>query len=72
MQVGLLHRDLDHHRGPLALVRNQRPEELRYGGAAQHLAQVWIALRAQEREVLERTTIGDVVAGRVPGVAPSR
>lgn len=52
--------------GPLAHVRGQRPEELGYGGAARALQDVWIALRASEREILELVTIADVVSGELP------
>jgi Rrf2 family protein len=52
--------------GPLANVRGQRPEDLGYHGAAQALQEVWIALRASEREILELVTIGDVAAGELP------
>ncbi|MEV0003915.1 Rrf2 family transcriptional regulator [Micromonospora sp. NPDC050980] len=53
--------------GPLAHVRGQRPEELGYRGAARALQDVWIALRASEREILELVTIADVAAGTLPG-----
>ena len=53
--------------GPLANVRGQRPEELGYHGAARALQEVWIALRASEREILEQVTIADVAAGTLPG-----
>lgn len=52
--------------GPLASVRGERPEELRYRGEAASLAQVWIALRANVRQVLESVTLADVVAGELP------
>ena len=52
--------------GPLANVRGQRPEELGYHGAAESLQDVWIALRASEREILELVTIADVVSGELP------
>jgi len=52
--------------GPLANVRGQRPEELGYHGAAQALQDVWIALRANERLILETVTIEDVVTGELP------
>jgi len=52
--------------GPLAAVRDIRPENLAYDGAAQSLPQVWIAVRAALRNVLERVTIADVVAGKLP------
>jgi Rrf2 family protein len=52
--------------GPLANVRGQRPEALGYHGAAAALQDVWIALRASEREILDLVTIGDVAAGKLP------
>jgi Rrf2 family protein len=52
--------------GPLANVRGQRPESLGYQGAAQALQEVWIALRASEREILELVTIADVASGVLP------
>ena len=53
--------------GPLAHVRGQRPEQLGYQGAARALQDVWIALRASEREILELVTIADVATGALPG-----
>jgi Rrf2 family protein len=52
--------------GPLALVRGQRPESLAYQGAAEHLQDVWVAVRASLRSILELTTVGQVVAGELP------
>ncbi|WP_446215988.1 RrF2 family transcriptional regulator [Micromonospora sp. IBHARD004] len=53
--------------GPLAHVRGQRPEQLGYQGAARALQDVWIALRASEREILDLVTIADVANGTLPG-----
>lgn len=53
--------------GPLAEVRGLRPEMTEYHGAAEHLQEVWVAVRASLRSVLERVTLADVVAGRLPG-----
>ena len=53
--------------GPLAHVRGQRPEQLGYHGPARALQEVWIALRASEREILELVTIADVASGTLPG-----
>ncbi len=53
--------------GPLATVRNLRPEQLEYVGASVHLNEVWLELRRFEREVLEGMTIGRVVRGDVIG-----
>jgi Rrf2 family protein len=52
--------------GPLASVRGGPPEEVAYGGAAESLARVWIAVRASLRNVVERVTLADVAAGRLP------
>lgn len=52
--------------GPLAHVRGQRPEDVGYRGPAAALQQVWIALRAIEREILELVTLADVAAGDLP------
>ncbi len=52
--------------GPLASIRGQRPEEVPYHGAAEPLQQVWIALRASLRGVLEVTTVADIARGELP------
>lgn len=52
--------------GPLAAVRGERPEELEYAGASAHLREVWIALRAAMRMVLEHTTLQDVADNALP------
>lgn len=52
--------------GPLVGVRGQRPEEVQYEGSAESLKQVWIALRANLRKVLEHVTVADVAAGKLP------
>jgi Rrf2 family protein len=52
--------------GPLVGVRGQRPEEVEYDGSAESLQQVWIALRANLRKVLEHVTVADVAAGKLP------
>jgi Rrf2 family protein len=52
--------------GPLASVRGGPPEDASYGGAATALARVWIAVRANLRAVVERVTLADVAAGRLP------
>jgi Rrf2 family protein len=52
--------------GPLAEVRGERPETTSYEGAAAHLQEVWIAVRVALRNVLERTSLADVVSGKLP------
>ena len=53
--------------GELANVRGNRPEDLAYTGAAAPLQEVWIALRASERAILEGVTLADVASGQMPG-----
>lgn len=52
--------------GPLANVRGQWPEKVEYTGAAASMQEVWIALRANMRAVLERVTLADIVDGKLP------
>jgi Rrf2 family protein len=52
--------------GPIANVRGQRPEQVEYAGSAASFRDVWVAVRANLRSVLETTTIADVAAGRLP------
>jgi Rrf2 family protein len=51
--------------GPLAEVRGLRPHETTYTGVAQHLPEVWIAVRASLRRVLDETTLQHVLTGRL-------
>src|SRR3954451_3253516 len=39
--------------GPIANVRGQRPEQVEYAGPAEPLRDVWIAVRASLRSILE-------------------
>jgi Rrf2 family protein len=52
--------------GPLVGVRGLRPEEVVYEGSAESLQQVWLALRANLRKVLEHVTLADVASGKLP------
>jgi Rrf2 family protein len=52
--------------GPLVGVRGQRPEEVEYMGSAESLKQVWVAVRANLRNVLEHVTVADVASGQLP------
>jgi Rrf2 family protein len=49
--------------GPLAAVGGRAPEQTTYLGPSAALTSVWIALRAAMRDVLEATTLHDVVTG---------
>jgi Rrf2 family protein len=52
--------------GPMANVRGERPEAMEYPGPAEHLQEIWIAVRASLREILEETSLQDLVEGRMP------
>jgi Rrf2 family protein len=52
--------------GPLAGVSGSRPETLDFAGVAEPMRDVWIAVRASLRGVLEQVTLADVVAGELP------
>jgi Rrf2 family protein len=52
--------------GPLANVRGEWPEAVEYPGAAEALQQVWIAVRANLRAVLEAVTLADIAEGNLP------
>jgi len=52
--------------GPLASVRGEPPESVSYGGAAENLQTVWVAVRASLRSVLDEITLADVVDGKLP------
>jgi Rrf2 family protein len=52
--------------GPMATVRGERVESVEYAGAAKSLRDVWVAVRASLREVLETTSMEDLVGDRLP------
>ena len=52
--------------GQLLGIRGERPENVSYQGAAEPLQRVWIALRANERAVLEKVTLADIISGNLP------
>jgi Rrf2 family protein len=52
--------------GPLATVRGDSAEQLDYSGPAMPLQEVWLALRANIRQVLESVTLAAVVEGELP------
>ncbi|QGQ20664.1 Rrf2 family transcriptional regulator [Cellulomonas sp. JZ18] len=52
--------------GPLVTVRDVRPPALTYEGSARSLLEVWVALRASVRDVLDVVTLADLVAGDLP------
>src|SRR3954468_2002459 len=52
--------------GPIAHVQSAPPESIEYRGNAEHLQEVWIAVRASLRTVLEHVTLADLVGGQLP------
>ncbi len=52
--------------GPIAHVQSAPPESITYTGSAKELQNVWIAVRASLREVLESTSLADLVSGNLP------
>ena len=53
--------------GPLANIHDLSPEETSYPGPAERLRDVWIAVRANLRAVLEEVTLAELVRGELPG-----
>jgi Rrf2 family protein len=49
--------------GPLAAVQGTRPNDLKYDGS---LVDVWVAVRANLRAVLEKVTLADLARGSLP------
>jgi len=52
--------------GRIANVRGMPTQEVEYNGPAAPLQQVWIAVRANLRTVLEAVTLADLAAGHLP------
>ena len=52
--------------GPMAGVRGMRPEAVAYEGEAEHLRDVWVAVRGALREVLEHVNLAQVLRGELP------
>ena len=52
--------------GPLANIQDLAPEATKYPGNAERLSEVWIAVRASLRRVLENVTVADLRDGNLP------
>ena len=52
--------------GPLASVRDERPEDVSYAGPAEMLQEVWVALRTSMRAVLDGVTLAEIVDRDLP------
>ncbi|MEV7277866.1 Rrf2 family transcriptional regulator [Streptomyces sp. NPDC093111] len=58
--------------GPLVSVRDLKLTGLEYQGAAAPMPDVWRAVRASLRQVLEGTTLADLVQGTLPELVRER
>jgi Rrf2 family protein len=63
ISIGSVIRAVD---GPLAAVRGQRPDQTSYTGVAEHLPGLWVAVRASLRQVLDGTSLQQVLDGDLP------
>src|SRR3954471_10098572 len=54
--------------GPIADVQSTPPEAIEYSGNSEHLRDVWVAVRASLRSVLEVVTLADLVSGELPPI----
>jgi Rrf2 family protein len=52
--------------GPLANIHESAPADLHYAGAAERLRDVWVAVRANLRGVLENINLAEVARGDLP------
>jgi Rrf2 family protein len=52
--------------GPLANIQDLAPEATKYPGNAKRLSDVWIAVRASLRRVLEEVTVAELRDGEIP------
>ena len=63
IMLGSVFRAVD---GRLAEVRGLRPDQTSYTGVAAHLPDVWVAVRASLRAVLDETSVAQVLSGDLP------
>jgi Rrf2 family protein len=52
--------------GPLANIHDVFPEDTEYPGNAERLRDVWVAVRANLRAVLEQVSLAEVQSGNLP------
>jgi Rrf2 family protein len=57
--------------GSLATVRGERAEALAFTGSAGPLQELWVAVRANLRAVLESVTLADIVDDSLPEPVPA-
>ena len=58
--------------GPLATVHGRRPEAVTYDDSTAGLQQVWVAVRASLRDVLEHVSVAELASGRLPRQVTAR
>jgi Rrf2 family protein len=58
--------------GPLVSVHGRAPEDVTYRGSAEALQEVWIALRAGLRQILEEVTVAHLLAKSLPEATTAR
>jgi Rrf2 family protein len=63
ISIGAVIRAVD---GPLAEVRGLRPDEMIYSGLSEHVASLWVAVRASLRSVLDDTSLQQLLTGELP------
>ncbi|HEY4898210.1 MAG TPA: Rrf2 family transcriptional regulator [Candidatus Nanopelagicaceae bacterium] len=52
--------------GPLAAVKGENPESVKYQGSAAHLQEVWIAARVAIRDILEEVSLYQIATNKLP------
>jgi DNA-binding IscR family transcriptional regulator len=52
--------------GPLAAVRDLRPEQLVYAGSARRLSEVWCRVQTCLHDLLDNVTVADLAVVPVP------
>jgi Rrf2 family protein len=63
ISIGAVIRVVD---GPIADVVGRRPHETSCRGVAEHLPDLWVAMRTSLRSVLDETTLEHVLTGELP------
>jgi len=61
--IGAVIRAVD---GPLAEIRGLRAHETEYANVAEHLPELWVAVRSALRGVLDEVTLAQLLTGKFP------
>jgi len=62
ISIGMIVRAVD---GPLTRIRGLEPAEIEYDGAAKHLSELWQRAGSTVGDVLDHTSLQDVLDGRL-------